>query len=77
MSYQPSLRAAYAGALRAEMARQHKTSQDLADVLSISQSSASRRMNGQVPIDLDEVYLVAQWLDVPLSTLLATEKVVA
>lgn len=64
-----------AGALRAEMARQRKTGLDLARLLNCSQSSASRRMVGEKSLDLDELGLVAEWLDVPLTTLLgATDK---
>lgn len=74
MSYNPTLRAEAAGALRAEMARQKKTSQDLADYLNISQSSANRRMNGQSPIDLDEVDRLARWLDVPVLYFFASRK---
>lgn len=59
-----------AGALRAEMARQRKTGLDLARLLNCSQSSASRRMTGETVLDLDELGRIAEWLDVPLVTLL-------
>lgn len=55
----------YAAAeLRAEMARQRYSSGDLAEALSLSQTSAHRRMTGDAGLDLDEIALVADWLGV-------------
>ena len=77
MSYRSSLRERAAGALRAEMARQKKTSVDLAHALNISQSSASRRMNGAGAIDLDEVQRWSDWLGVPVTYFFAETSVSA
>lgn len=52
------------------MAGQKKTQTDLADVLGLSQSAASRRLNGQVAIDLGELAVIADWLALPLAELL-------
>lgn len=53
-----------AAELRAEMARQRYTSSDLAGVLSLSQTSAHRRMTGDAGLDLDEIALIADWLGI-------------
>lgn len=52
------------------MARQRRTSNDLAEILHVSQSSASRRMTGEVGMNLDEVELVTQWLGIEAVSLL-------
>lgn len=72
MSSQLTTAQRVAGALRAEMARQRKTGLDLAQLLNCSQSSASRRMTGEVTLDLDEVGAISEWLDIPIATLLGT-----
>ena len=51
-----------AAEIRAEMARQRRTGRDLASVLQISQQSASRRMNGETDMSLDEIATVSDWL---------------
>ncbi len=63
---------AVAAEVRAEMARQRKTGKELAAVLQTSQQSASRRMTGEKPLDLDELGKIADWLEVPYSSLLAS-----
>lgn len=70
MSSTNPLRVTVAGALRAEMARRRLTSSDLASVLKCSQSSASRRLTGDVGLDLDELALIAEWLDITSEDLL-------
>jgi len=60
-------REAVAAELRAEMARQRKTVNDLASLLQISQSAASRRFNGEMDVSLDEISVVAEWLGVPFT----------
>jgi len=52
------------------MARQRKTSIELAEVWGCSQSSASRRMTGEVGMTLDDIALVADWLGVSLEAFL-------
>lgn len=63
MSYS-DVRLHAAGELRAEMARRRYTSTDLGTVLGISQQSASRRMTGEMGLNLDEVALIADWLGI-------------
>lgn len=53
------------------MARQRKTGTQLASLLECSQQSASRRMNGEVDMTLDELSVITNWLGVPLARLLA------
>ncbi|QPK81150.1 helix-turn-helix transcriptional regulator [Schaalia sp. ZJ405] len=76
MSHRNPLAQVAAGALRAEMSRQKKTSNDLAFTLNISQSSASRRMTGEVSLDLDDLDTISQWLNVPLGVLLTEPPVI-
>lgn len=57
--------------IRAEMARKRKTQGQLADVLGVSQAGASRRLKGQTPFDVNELFAIAHWLDVPVTALLA------
>ena len=71
MSSEQTLSQAVAGALRAEMARQRRTSIELAACLGVSQATAARRTNGETPLDLDEIETIAAWLDVPVAALLA------
>ena len=73
MSSTPSLGSQVAGALRAEMARKRLTSKDLAVALNCSQSSASRRMAGATPLDLDELTRIAEWLGVSEWVLLGSD----
>lgn len=52
------------------MAARRLTSKELAEVLGISQSSASRRMGGDGSFTLDEVELTAEWLGVPITDII-------
>lgn len=61
-----------AAEIRAEMARQRKTGRELAAHLHCSQQSASRRVNGETAIDLDELASIAEWLEVPVMKLLGS-----
>lgn len=56
--------------IRAEMSRRRKTQAELASLLGMAQSGISQRMNGKVPFDVEEIYSIALWLDVPITTLL-------
>jgi transcriptional regulator with XRE-family HTH domain len=66
-----TLRDQVAAELRAEMARQRKTGVGLASLLKCSQQSASRRLNGEVPIDFDELAKIADWLGISAPDLIA------
>lgn len=72
-----SIRSYAAGALRAEMAREKKSSADLASVLGCSQSSAARRMSGDTPLDLDDIAAIARWLGVAESVFFEPTEAVA
>ena len=62
-----------AAALRAEMAGRipRLTGVQLADALGCSQQSASDRMVGRVPLSLDELATVCDWLGVDQAEFLA------
>jgi transcriptional regulator with XRE-family HTH domain len=55
------------------MADQRKKGRELADLLNKSQSSASRRMRGETPLNLNELETVAPWLGVSISRLTGNE----
>ena len=58
--------------VRGELARQHRTQTDLAEVLGIKQSAVSRRLTGVVPFDVAELAIVAAYLGVEPGALLGT-----
>ena len=60
-----------AAEVRAEMARQHRSVRDLAAALDLSYSAASRRFNGEIALDMDDLHRVAAWLGLPPAALLA------
>lgn len=75
MSAQPlpaggTLRHVAASEVRAELARQRKTSQALARALGISPQAMSRRTTGDLPFDIDELEIAARFLNVPVAQLL-------
>lgn len=57
-----------ASEIRAEMARQRVTHEALAEALGILQSQMSRRLNGLIEIDADELAGIADRLNVPVTT---------
>lgn len=56
--------------IRAEMARQRIPQTAIAAALGITQQSVSNRINGRVPIDVDELAVFARLLGVPVASLL-------
>jgi len=60
-----------ADVIRAEMASQTRTDEDLAGCLGLAGSSITRRLDGEVPFDLVEIERVAAWLGVAASELVA------
>lgn len=65
-----------AAELRAEMARQQRRSGDLSEVLGLSQPAVSARLNGRQALTVDELVVIARWLDispVPLLALIVEE----
>jgi transcriptional regulator with XRE-family HTH domain len=60
-----------AAQIRALMAARRRTSAELAEVLGMSQSAASRKLNGESrPFNLDQIQAVADWLDVPITDII-------
>jgi transcriptional regulator with XRE-family HTH domain len=60
--------------VRAEAARLKMSQQDIADALGISQSSASRRYLGVTPVDVEELYTLANTFGVKVTKLLPEEQ---
>lgn len=58
--------------VRAELGRHRRTQTATADHLGMSQTAVSRRLNGEVPFDINEVHSLAKWLGIPVMALLAT-----
>lgn len=56
--------------VRAVMARKRRRGTELARVLGLSQTAASRRMSGLTPFDVNELCETAAWLGVPITDLL-------
>lgn len=59
MSEIPSLNETLAAEIRAELARRDITQSDFAKQVGWSPAYFSRRMNGEVPFDADEIDLIA------------------
>lgn len=58
-----------ANEVRAELARQRKTQQELATTLGVNAHTAARRIRGEVPFDVVELEVIAAWLGVPVAQL--------
>lgn len=56
--------------VRAEMAVQGKTAVELAEVLHVGHRAALHRRNGSIPFSLHDLQRVAEWLRVPISSLM-------
>lgn len=61
------MRAAVAGEVRAEMARKRMTGRELSRLTGKSQPYWSRRLTGDVALDVDDLDAVAALLDVPMT----------
>lgn len=61
--------AATGAAVRAELARRRKSQSDMAKVLSITPATARKRLSGESPLNVAELARIANWLQVPVSTL--------
>jgi transcriptional regulator with XRE-family HTH domain len=59
-----------AAAVRGLLASQRRTQQELAVVLGITQSAASRRLTGRTEFSAAEILQIAEWLGVPASRVL-------
>lgn len=62
-----------AGALRAELARQRITQSQLGEHLGLSQMAINRRVSGATPLDVGELFAIAEFLGIPVAALLGTE----
>lgn len=60
---------AVAAEIRAEMGRQRLNQAHLAQTLGMTVATAARRLRGEVPFNVIELALIANWLDVPVSRL--------
>jgi transcriptional regulator with XRE-family HTH domain len=58
--------------VRALMARRKVSGRELADLLGVSPSWISYRLNGKQPIDLNDLERIANALEVPILTLIPT-----
>lgn len=66
----PTLRYQVAGNVRAELGRQRRSASWLARQTGMGQTAVSRRLIGEVPIDLDDIELFAEALNVPVARFL-------
>lgn len=48
--------------IRGQMAANRRTGRELAEVLEIGATAASRRLHGETPFSIDELGTVADWL---------------
>lgn len=70
MTTTPLPTVAVADNIRAEMARKRVTQQTVAEHLGVSQPAVAARMSGKTPLDVNELFAIADLLDVPASQLL-------
>lgn len=70
----PSLRVAVAAQVRAELARARISGSALARATGKSQSYWARRLSGRVPLDVDDLEVVAAVVGVRITALLPTEQ---
>lgn len=59
-----------AAEIRAELARQKISQTTVAIVLGVSQASASRRLSGETPMDVNDLIKLAELLRVPVARFL-------
>jgi hypothetical protein len=62
-----ALRQAIAAEVRAEVARQGKTLNEVAEILATDKGAVSRRMWGQRSFRVEELSTIADWLGVPVA----------
>lgn len=61
--------------VRAAAARKRASQSDLGRVLGVSQAAVSRRLLGRMSFRVDELRLLAEYLDAPIESLMADEVV--
>lgn len=59
---------AVAAEVRAELARQHKSTADLAVALGVTTRTASKRLKGEQDFDATDLGKIANWLGVAVET---------
>lgn len=59
-----------AAGVRAELARQRRTQSDVAELLTTSQVTVSRKVRGLTPFTVNELYALADYLGLPVARLL-------
>lgn len=61
--------------VRAEVARQGRRHTDAAAAIGVHKANLSRRMRGEVAFRADELARLAEWLGVPIATLVQSNDV--
>lgn len=72
-----SLAEVVAGEVRAVMGRKRVRNVDLARGMEVSEPYISRRLSGEVALNLDDLEHIARILDVPVATFLPATRVAA
>lgn len=67
----PDYVAKVAAEVRAGLGRKRFTMTQFAERLNVSQPTASRCLAGERPLNMDELFTLATWLDTPVTDLLA------
>lgn len=57
------------------MARQHKTQRSLGELLTMSPATTTRRLSGSIAFSIEELTKVAEWLGVPMGSLLEDRRI--
>jgi transcriptional regulator with XRE-family HTH domain len=68
-----TLRSRVAAEVRAEVARQQKTQQDLAEILGLPQQAISLRLNAKRAFRAEELVVLAEALGVPVDRFLRSD----
>lgn len=55
------------------MARSKRTQSSLANSIGMKQQALSRRLSGRTPFTVDEIAVIARYLEVPVATLFGAE----
>lgn len=58
------------GNLRAEMARRGITQQQVAEILGLSRAAVSRRLLGQSPISIDELFEITEHFGIDMASII-------
>jgi transcriptional regulator with XRE-family HTH domain len=63
-----------ASEVRAELGRQRRTQLELAEVMGVNQSTASRRLAGELEFTVGELHAIAKFFGVPITKLLPADE---